>query len=209
VSVRVEGISSTLLPEVQVRMNGTPIDKDGKPADVCEGETAAVALQEATHGSWTAGTFSSGLGYPVIGIKGESYPFTSDYYWSFWLNDKPATTGICGATLHKGDRLVFFPQCSQESAANCPQGMFDPAVLELKGPTHAHAGKAVLLKVSALANLTGKPSPASGVKLTAGGHSVTTGASGSAKLTFAKAGSYRILATAPDSIRDELTVKVS
>ncbi|HEX4837760.1 MAG TPA: hypothetical protein VFV03_04460 [Solirubrobacteraceae bacterium] len=209
VSVRVEGISSTLLPETTVKAKAASIDKDGKPADVCAGDTAAVALQDATHGHWTAGSFSSGLGYPVIAIKGESYPFTSSYYWSFWVDGKPATTGICGATLHKGERLLFFPQCSQESAASCPQGMFNPAVLAIKRPAKARAGKAVALSVSALANFTGKASPGVGVKLSAGGHTATTDASGKAKLTFAKAGSYRIVASAPDSVRDELTVKVT
>ncbi|MGH2834607.1 MAG: DUF4430 domain-containing protein [Solirubrobacteraceae bacterium] len=207
--VRVEGIAKTLLAETIVSTKATSIDRDGKPADSCEGDTAAVALQDATKGSWSAGTFSSGLGYPVTGIEGESYPFTSSYYWSFWIDDKPATTGICGVTLHHGDRLLFFPQCSQESESACPQGMFDPAVLEIKHPGKAKAGKALEINVSALANFTGKPSPGSKVKLTAAGKTVTTNASGKAKLTFAKAGSYKIVASAPNSVRDELTVKVS
>ena len=209
VGVRVEGISKTLLAETTVFAKAANIDKDGKPADVCEGDTAAVALQDATHGNWAAGTFSSGLGYPVIAIFGESYPFTSSYYWSFWVDNKPATTGICGATVHRGDRFLFFPQCSQEVATSCPQGLFNPNVLALSAPKRARAGKAITVSVSALANLTGKASHASGVKLSAGGHVVTTGASGKARLTFAKAGSYRILATAPDAVRDELTVRVS
>lgn len=209
VSVRVEGISSTLLAQTAANTKATSIDKDGKPTDTCEGDTAAVALQDATHGHWTAGPFSSGLGYPVIAIRGESYPFTSAYYWSFWVDNKPATTGICGATLKRGEHLLFFPQCSQESAAGCPQGMFNPNVLALSAPKSARAGRTITVSVSALANLTGKPSPGVGVKLSAGGHTVTTGASGKAKLTFAKAGSYRILASAPNAIRDELTVRVS
>jgi hypothetical protein len=209
VDVRVEGITSTLLAETEVRAKAASVDKDGKPTDTCEGDTAAVALQDATHGNWTAGTFSSGLGYPVMAIKGESYPFTSSYYWSFWVDNKPATTGICGVTLKKGDRLLFFPQCSQEAATSCPQGMFDPNVLALSAPKRARVGKAITVSVSALANLTGKASPASGVKLSAAGRTLTTGASGKAKLTFAKAGRYRILASAQNAIRDELTVRVS
>ncbi len=209
VDVRVEGIAKTLLAETAVSTKPASIDKDGKPADVCEGDTAAVALQDATSGRWTAGAFSSGLGYPVMSIEGESYPFTADYYWSFWVDDKPATTGVCGATVHKGERLLFFPQCSKESAASCPQGMFDPAVLSIVRLRRARAGKAVALKVSSLDNLTGKPSPGIGVKLSGGGHTATTDSSGKAKLTFAKAGSYKIVATAPDSVRDELTLTVT
>jgi hypothetical protein len=209
VGVRVEGLSKTLLPEITVSVKPKTIDKDGKPSDVCEGASGAVALEDATHGHWTAGGFFSGLGYSVEGIEGESYSFSSSYYWSLWIDNKPASAGICAA-LHAKEKLLFFPQCSQESSASCPQGMFDPAVLRVKAPVKkAHVGKAVAFSVLALANLTGKPSPGAGVKLTGGGHSATTDASGKAKLKFAKAGSYKIVASAPNSIRDELTVKVS
>lgn len=214
-NVRVEGISKTLLPETTVLVKAASIEKDGKPADVCEGATAAVALQDATKGNWTAGTFSAGLGYPVVGIFGESYPFTSAYYWSFWIDDKPATTGICGATLHAKDRLLFFPQCSQESASACPQGMFDPPVLEIKdpahptGPAHVRVGHPLNLSVFSLANFTGKSTPAAGAKVSGGGHSATTSAAGKAKLKFAKPGTYTVVATATESVRDELSVKVT
>jgi hypothetical protein len=149
------------------------------------------------------------LGYSVEGIEGESYSFTSSYYWSFWTDNKPATTGICAA-LHAKEKLLFFPQCSQESATACPQGMFDPPVLLVKGPAKkARAGKAVAFSTLALANLTGKPAPGAGVKLTGGGHSATTDASGKAKLTFAKTGKYKVVAAAPNSVRDEITVTVT
>ncbi len=208
VTIRVEGINSTLLSSTRVSTTSSTIDKDGKPADSCTGDTAAVALQDATHGDWTAGAYSASLGYPVVGIRGESHPFTSDYYWSLWIDGKPATTGICGATLHQGDSILFFPQCSQASAAKCPQGLFDPAVLELRGPAVAKAGKQLTVTVRSLSNLTGKASAAAGVKLVTAGHTVKTNSSGTAHLTLASAGSYTIVASAPDSIRDELTVKV-
>ncbi len=208
-SVRVEGLSKTLLPETTVNAKPKTINKDGKPTDVCEGASGAVALEDATHGRWVAGGFFSGLGYSVEGIEGESYSFTSSYYWSLWIDNKPATTGICAA-LHAKEKLLFFPQCSKESESSCPQGMFNPAVLLVKGPAKkAHAGKAVAFSVSSLANLTGKPSPGAGVKLSGGGHSASTDASGKAKLTFAKAGKYKVVATAPNSVRDEIKVTVT
>lgn len=208
-SVRVEGLSKTLLPETTVIAKPKIIDKDGKPADVCEGSSGAVALEDATHGHWVAGAFFSGLGYSVEGIEGESYSFSSSYYWSLWIDHKPATTGICAA-LHAKEKLLFFPQCSKESEASCPQGMFNPSVLLVKSPAKkAHAGKAVAFSVSSLANLTGKPSPGAGVKLSGGGHSAITDGSGKAKLTFAKAGKYKVVANAPNSVRDEITVTVT
>jgi hypothetical protein len=208
VTVRVEGMRSTLLPATTVDAHAMTVDPDGKPADTCSGATAAAALQQATGGKWTAGAYYSGLGYPVIGLFGESYPFTSAYYWSFWVDGKVASAGICGTALHPGERLLFFPQCSKESAAECPQGLFDPPVLELKGSGRARAGKAITLKVLSLDNLSGKPSPGAGVRLTAAGRTVMTATSGTARLRFAKAGRYRIVASEPGAIRDELIVTV-
>jgi hypothetical protein len=208
VSVRVEGMSSTLLSETTVHTKATSIDPDGKPADVCEGNTAAVALQDATHGHWTAGTFSSGLGYPVVGILGESYPFTSSYYWSFWVNDKPATTGICSATVHPGEHVLFFPQCSQENSSLCPLGMFDPPVLELTGPSSARVGTTITVRVSSLSNLTGKPSAGAGVTVRVGNTMVQANAAGKARLRLTKAGMAHLQASVAGAIRDELTVSV-
>lgn len=93
VQIRVEGMHSTLLPETVVIAKAQSIDPDGKPSDTCEGDTAAVALQDATKGHWTAGAYYSGLGYSVQGIFAESYPFTSAYYWSFWVDGKSPQPG--------------------------------------------------------------------------------------------------------------------
>lgn len=207
VGLRVEGMHATLL-DATVKAHATSIDPDGKPADTCEGLTAAAALQEGTQGKWSAGEYFSGLGYSVVGIFGESYPFTSPYYWSFWVDGKVASAGICTVALHPSQRLLFFPQCSKQSASECPQGLFDPAVLELKGRTRVRAGKTVTFKVLSRENLTGKPTPGKGVSIAAAGHTVLTGASGTAKLRFARAGRYKVVANGQDMVRDELTVTV-
>lgn len=208
VSIRIEGMKRTLLAETALKVKARSIDPDGKPADTCEGDTAAAALQLATKGKWTAGAYYSGLGYSVGGLFGESYAFTSDYYWSFWIDGKVATAGICGATLHPGEKLLFFPQCSKESAAECPDGLFDPPVLQIGAPKRARAGATITVTVSSLDNLTGKAKPGAGVKLKLGKRTVTTNAAGKARLRLAKAGKAQIFATATGAIRDEFTVSV-
>lgn len=208
VHIRVEGMHSTLLPETTLSVKAQSIDPDGKPSDTCEGDTAAAALQLATKGKWKAGAYYSGLGYSVEGLFGESYSFSSSYYWSFWIDGKVASAGICGATLHPGEKLLFFPQCSKESAEQCPDGLFNPPVLEVNGPQRARVGKTILVRVSALANLTGKASPAAGVKLRLGKQTVTTNAAGKARLRLRKAGKAVVLASEPGAVRDELTVRV-
>lgn len=208
VHIRVEGVHSTLLAETSLEATAQRIDPDGKPADTCEGDTAAAALQEATHGRWTAGAYYSGLGYSVAGILGESHVFSSPYYWSFWINGKTATQGICSAKLTAGEQLLFFVQCSKQSATECPEGLFEPPVLELSGPKSARAGQSVTLKVLSLANATGKSTPAAGATVTVGALTAKTNSSGQAKLRLTKAGHDHIVVSAPGAIRDELTVSV-
>jgi hypothetical protein len=70
-------------------------------------------------------------------------------------------------------------------------------------------GHPLNLSVFSLANFTGKSTPAAGAKVSGGGHSATTSAAGKAKLKFAKPGTYKVVATATESVRDELTVKVT
>jgi uncharacterized protein DUF4430 len=205
----VEGLSRTLLPATSLVAHSQRIDPDGKPADACTGTTAAAALQQATHGRWTAGKYAGpSLGYPVVAVKGESHAFSSAYYWSFWINGQAATTGICGAALHAGDRVLFFPQCTKSAAAQCPSGQFNPPVLALTGPSRGRTGRPVTISVRALDNASGKPSTATDATVTAAGKSAHANKRGQAKLRFARAGRYVIVATAPDSVRDEMTIVV-
>lgn len=81
-------------------------------------------------------------------------------------------------------------------------------MLKLTGPTRARVGKAISVSASSLEDLTGKPSPASGVKVRLGKLTVQTNASGKAALLLSRAGKARIVASAPGAIRDELTVSV-
>ena len=209
VTVRIEGLNRTLVAPVVIPARAQTIDKDGNPADTCTGDTAAVALERATHGNWTGSYSKGGLGYAVIAIKGESYPFTGSYYWSFWINGKAASTGICGTTLHAGDSLLFFPQCSASTAAGCAQGLFNPPVLKLRVPKSAVKGHSVAIGVTSLANANSAASPAQGATVLVGGKSHTVPASGQVRVTFAKAGTFTVKATQTGSIRDEATVKVS
>ena len=209
VTVRVEGTSHTLLPATNVTAAAGSVDSDGKPADACKGVTAAAALQDATHGDWTAGAYSHGLGYPVIGIRGESHPFTSAYYWALWIDGKPASTGICGAKLHGGDSILFFPQCSKSSASKCPDGLFSPVVLAATAPRRVKAGTPFTVKVTALSNTKGAPAPAHGATVSAGAAHAATDSSGHATLTLPHAGTYTVHVTAPDAVRDELKVHAS
>jgi hypothetical protein len=205
VTVRVEGASQTLIPPTEVTTTSTPVVKDGNPAHACAGTSAAGALELATSGNW-GGTWFSGLGYSVETIAGETHLFeegaAANFFWGFWLNNKPATTGVCEAELSAGDSVLLFPECFSETGA-CPPS---PNPLGISAPGVAEAGSPIPVTVTSYANGTGAPSPAAGATVTAGAVSEKTDANGHATLTLTSPGNVVAHVSAPDSVRTEATI---
>lgn len=200
VSVRVEGLTETRLPPTQVTTTTTPVVKDGNAEHSCTGTSAAGALQLATAGNWS-GPWFNGLGYSVESIEGENHLFSSFEYWSFWLDNKPAATGICEAELNPGDSILFFPECFGE----CPAA---PSPLGVEAPGVAEVGQPVEVMVTSYANPSGAPSASDGATVAYEGTNVTTDSSGHATLTFSHTGPMAVRVTAPQSIRTETTICV-
>ncbi|HEX3509663.1 MAG TPA: hypothetical protein VHT27_01055 [Solirubrobacteraceae bacterium] len=206
VTVRVEGPSSTLLPATTVTTNSAPVVKDGNSADSCAGTSAAGALELATKGSWS-GNWYSGLGYSVETIEGQAFPFTQPFYWTFWLDNKPSTIGICEAQLSSGDSILFFPECFSETAGECPA----PAnPLAIEGPASAETGMPVTFSVLSYPNAGGAAAPGTGATVSDPGEhsSAATDSAGRASLTFATAGVHTVDVSAPGSVRSETTICV-
>jgi hypothetical protein len=207
VNVRVEGAGETLVPPTEVTTTTSPVVKDGNPAHSCSGTSAAGALQLATSGNWN-GTWFSGLGYSVETIAGESHLFeegaAANFFWGFWLDNKPSSVGVCEAELSAGDSILFFPECFSETNA-CPPS---PNPLGIAAPGVAESGSPITVTVTSYANATGAPSPAVGATVTAGGVNATTDASGHATLTLSSPGLVVLHANALGSVRTEATVCV-
>jgi hypothetical protein len=208
VTVRVEGTNATLVPPTEVTTTTASFIKDGNAAHSCTGTSAAGALQLATSGNWN-GTWFEGLGYSVETIAGETHLFEpnapANFFWAFWLNNKPSSIGICEVELNPGDSILFFPECFSETGA-CPPAAPNP--LGVTAPGVAEAGSPVTVTVTSYANATGSPTPAAGATVTAGNVSATTDPSGHATLTPAGTGNVVLRVTAPGSVRTEATVCV-
>jgi Domain of unknown function (DUF4430) len=206
VTVRVVGLTgTTLLPQTSVITTATAIEPEA--GDVCSGTSAGGALYDAVHGNWVV-KYESGLGYGIDGIQGLNFPpFSSssppDAYWSFWLNDAPATEGACAQELASGDDVVFFAQCI-EFGTDCPTSKDSPQhFLTETAPTSSSVqlGTPVAVTVGSLSTESGaQESLPSGVTVSAGSISATPNAQGVATLTFPSVGTYTIEASAPDSV---------
>jgi hypothetical protein len=209
VTVRVEGLNQTLLGATTVTTNETPVVKDGKPADSCSGASAAGALEQATSGSWN-GEWFSGIGYSVETILGETHAFEAgvpaNYFWSYWLNNKDSSVGICSGELSSGDSLLFFPECFSESEPNpCPAA---PDPLGVEAPAVAEAGAPFSVAVVSYANATGVSSPAVGALVSGGASEASTNSAGVATLSLASAGNVSLHVSAPNAVRTEANVCV-
>jgi hypothetical protein len=202
VTVRVEGPHSTLVSATTLQLHGGTIIKDGVAADSCSGRSAAGALELASRGRWT-GTWSKSLkGYFVSAIDGVAFPATGGEYWAFWIDNAPASQGICGVDPKPGASILFFPDCYGKG---CPKQV---GVLGVTAPPVAHAGRPFELTVTAYADASGKPSPAVGATVRGGGAVASTGAGGRASLTIARGGPVTLRVTLPHAIRAEAKVCV-
>jgi hypothetical protein len=210
VTVRVLGAAPTfptLLGLTAVTTTTNPIVKDGGS---CSGTSAAGALELATKGNWE-GHWNSGFGdYELISIDGQAYPFepgaSKNYFWDFWLNGEESTKGICGAQVHPGDQLLFFPGCF---GSECPAA---PNVLGVEVPTIAEVGASVPVTVVSHPSAGGAPVSVAGASVTSEGTGGTTDAAGHLALTFTHTGSYILHATVaaggPTSVPGEASICV-
>ena len=207
VTVRVEGINQTLLPPTQVTTDATPIVKDGNNEHSCSGASAAGALQLATGGSW-GGEWFGGFGYSAETILGETHAFepgaAANYFWSYWLDNKASSVGICEGELQAGQGILFFPECFSETGA-CPA---PPNPLGISAPAVAERGAPIGVTVTSYDNISGAASPAVGAAVTGGGAGASTDSAGHATLEIPQAGNVQLQVTAPGSVRTETTVCV-
>ena len=202
VTVRVEGSSSTLVLPSAVTLKAGTVNSDGVPGDTCSSLTAAGAIESATHGNW-AGTWSKSLhGYFITAVDGLKLAPTGADYWAFWVNDAPASQGICGYRPKPGDSILFFPDCYGKK---CPP---NGGVLGVRAPATVTVGHPAAVTVTAYSDTAGKPSAKEGASITGGGASAKSGAGGHATITFTKPGRFWLHVSAPHSVRTETAICV-
>jgi hypothetical protein len=203
VTVRIQGLNETLLPQTEVTTNATPIAVEKL---TCEGTSAGGALFDATKGHWVAK--ESSLGVELLGLEGLNFPEFSKnpgIFWGFWLNGKAASNGVCGQSIAGGDHIVMFPQC-YETGPMCASKTAPDHFLTVAAPEPAsvNIGQPVQVKLASIstASETGNPEPTlpEGTLLSAGPLNVVPGVGGVATITFSAPGTYLVQAHAPDSV---------
>jgi hypothetical protein len=198
VTVRIEGDTQTLLPRTAVTTTTDPVGKPGQPT--CSGTSALGALDRATGGNW-AGPYDAGFStYSIETLMGETHNSATSSYWPFWINYTYASMGVCGQQVQEGDELLFVPECY---AAGCTPA----SPLRLRGvPATVAPGAPVTVRVDEYSppvfpDTTTTSVPSAGATVTYGGATTTTGADGTAQLTFSASGPKSVQATKAGHVR--------
>lgn len=210
VTVRVEGAAATLVSETQVATTAAPVRKQADPAQICSGTSAGGALESATGGDW-GGYYDTAFGQTVERVRTESYTIRppSSRYWALWVNNRPASAGICTTELQTGDEVLLFADCASVACVS-------QKPLVLSAPSTARRGRPIATRVEEITagfdasfNPTLSRDPAAGATIAGAGPAVTTGADGTATVTPDRAGALTLTATKPESVRDAAPLCVS
>jgi hypothetical protein len=203
VAVRVEGTAGTVVPRTAVRTTTAAVNKDGQAGHDCSGTSAAGALDRATGGDW-AGTWFDGLGYAATRIRGQTAD-PSREFWALWVNYRFSDVGLCDAELQNTDDVLLFLDCF---GAGCTS----PKPLRLsRVPAEAPAGGAATVKVETFQTsgtfpdptvTQAVPAPAATVRV--GARTFTTGADGTARISFAGDGPVEVQATKANHVRSAI-----
>ncbi|MHB8658238.1 MAG: DUF4430 domain-containing protein [Solirubrobacteraceae bacterium] len=103
----------------------------------CLADSAAGALNAATHGRWSGSFSKSYKDYFITAILGDTES-GSKTYWEILVNNVPASTGACEVRLHRGDRLLF-AAVPVTGPAVYPIGILAPSI--------ATAGRSFAVKI--------------------------------------------------------------
>lgn len=125
--------ASKVLLKRKVTLPAKRVRKDGGS---CSGNSAAGALQLATKGRW-GGTWEAKFGdYEVTKIVGIYLPFESkaaaNWYWSFLVNGKEASAGVCGTKPKRGEKFLFKPACFGTACPKVPSAKGSTLVAEAR-----------------------------------------------------------------------------
>ncbi len=177
VTLRVEGKSKALLAPKRVKIGSGTFQKHGH---TCPADSAAGALQSATHGRWNGKFFSSLNDYEINSIFGESVGDSTKYYWELFANNVSATTGACGLKPHHNEQLMF-AVVSDKDANDYPLAIRSAP----RDDTVGHAFKVQVVYY----NARGHRHALSGAKVSGKGiQSVVTNSHGVAEVTPSSAG---------------------
>jgi hypothetical protein len=190
VSVEIEG--QTVVKAPVLVTTAASVSKGGGAS--CSGAFPATALETAVAGDW------DGPAFGITRILGEAHPFVSGgSSWAVYVNGQFINDTACDHQLADGDKVLFW-----WSNAFATEGYDKPVLLD--APATAVPGQPFTVTVKNTettfdVNYLGTTSitPLAGASVAGGAATATTDADGTAKVTVATGGPYRLVATKGNS----------
>jgi hypothetical protein len=190
VSIEVEGLNVAVAPTIV----DTPatVTKNGQSCS--GGDNVLGALDVLTKGDWDGSTSGA------TRILAEDHPFISgDAGWVFTINGRATSAFGCGATLHDGDKLLWYASAGF-GIYHVDKGFDDPVLLD--APATAVAGQPFTVTATDTDTTyddAGTPTStrftrSAGATITGGTFPVDTGGDGTAPVTVA-GGPYTLVVT--------------
>jgi hypothetical protein len=187
VNLRIEGSTSTIFEGPVTTdahtIQGHPCDGTNGGANPTPGPTMTSALDDAStlHGfPWSGTWFDSINDFGIDSIGPDAN--NSSQFWGYAYNWQSSNVGGCQQEVHNGDQVLFGFDFFSKSH-----------YLELSGPATTQVGQPVHLKV-----VDGQDNSAISGASVAG---TTTGADGTATVTYSSPGVVHLKADRSDSIR--------
>jgi hypothetical protein len=194
VTIRVEGKGKTMVEEQRLATPDAPVPTS---TGTCNGNTALGALHQAVSGDWSGnGDFGTEF---VERIRDENYPIgaTPDG-WTFWVNNKEASSGPCDYTAQEGDQILYLVSRCEFDGSTCA----NPPVLPLELRAPATASTTTPSEVTVVRYDTGgNAAPVKDARVIGQGVDATTNADGKASVTFSQPGEVTLKADKPGLVR--------
>jgi hypothetical protein len=199
-TIRVEGLSGTVIPTTTLATDARPIVSDdnvvhqlGAPSalTLTEDAAAAAGLPVACH--W----YDSLNDCQVTGFP-DVFPVGATDYWRLVVNGKDAAVGFAGTALHAGDRV--------DVIATDYTALSEPPLLTLApSVTAVHAGTSFTVHVTSLdTSGFGTTVPANQAVVSYGALQALTDASGNVSFMATGTGFTSISATLPGATSSQL-----
>ncbi len=195
VTIRVEGKAKTMVEEQRLATPDAPVPTS---TGTCNGNTALGALHQAVAGDWSGnGTYGTEF---VERIRDENYPLgaTPDG-WTFWVNNKEASSGPCDYTAQEGDQILYLVEPLRVRRLDVRESAGAAARAPSARARRARPPPSELTVVRY--DTGGNAAPVEGARITGAGVDATTGADGKASVTFAQAGEVTLKADKPGLVR--------
>jgi hypothetical protein len=198
-TIRVEGLSGTVIPTTTLQTDARPIVSDDLATHELAAPSALTLTEDAADAAGLSVTCKWSTTYNDCQVNGfpDVFPVGATDYWRLVVNGKDSPTGFAGTALHSGDRVdVIATDYSQAEP---------PLVTLAPSSTTVPDGTSFTVKVTSLdTSGFGTTGPGAGAVVSYGALQAVAGADGTVSFMGTGAGFTSLSATLPGATSSQI-----